>query len=96
MKKRSIVRFLGLSVILWGSAVYAVNTKGVASCVPQVGLSKLLQKALFAPTSGCAISTGVTCAAPGGACTIPTSLSPGNGKSGTCKQTFAGCTCAPN
>ncbi len=95
MNKRSIVRFLGLSVILWGSAVYAINTKGAASCVPQVGFSKLLQKALFAPTPTCAISSGVTCANPNGTCTIPSTLSPGSGQSGTCKQTFAGCTCVP-
>ena len=95
MNKRSIFRFLGLTVILWGSAVVAVNTKGAASCVPQVGLSHLLQKALFAPTSTCAISTGVTCANPGGSCTIATTLSPGAGQSGKCVQTFGGCTCVP-
>jgi hypothetical protein len=95
MNKRSIVRFLGLSVILWGAAVVAINTKGAASCVPQVGLSALLQKALFAPTPTCAISSGVTCASPGGTCTIPSTLSPGSGQSGTCAQTFGGCTCVP-
>ncbi len=95
MNKRSIARILGLSVILWGTAVYAVNTKGTASCVPQVGLSHLLQKALFAPTPTCAISSGVTCASPGGTCNVPSTLSPGSGQTGTCTQTFGGCTCVP-
>jgi hypothetical protein len=96
MNKRSIARILGLSVVLWGAAVYAVNTKGAASCVPQVGLSHLLQKALFAPTPTCATTPGtVTCVSVGGSCNVPSTLSPGSAQSGTCTQTFAGCTCVP-
>jgi hypothetical protein len=97
MNKRSIARILGLSVVLWGAAVYAVNTKGAASCVPQVGLSHLLQKALFAPTPTCATNVGTTiCASAGSTCNVPSTLSPGNGQSGICTQTFAGCTCVPH
>jgi hypothetical protein len=97
MNKRKLLRALGLSVILWGAAVIAVNTKGVASCVPQVGLSALLQKALFAPAPSCAIQNdGKTCVSAGGTCNITTSLSPGNGAPGTCVQTVVGCTCKPN
>jgi len=97
MKKRSIARILGLSVILWGAAVYAVNTQGTASCVPQVGLSRLLQKALFAPTPSCPLQgDGKTCVNAGGACNVPTNLSPGSAQSGICTQTFGGCTCVPH
>jgi hypothetical protein len=99
MNKRKVLRALGLSVILWGAAVIAVNTKGVASCVPQVGLSALLQKALFAPTPSCPLLPDhITCDSvsnPGGVCTINTSLSPGHGTAGHCVQTFGGCACVP-
>jgi hypothetical protein len=97
MNKRKILRAIGLSVILWGAAVIAVNTKGVASCVPQLGLSALLQKALFAPTPACSlVPTTTTCANPGGTCNITSSLSPGHGAPGICVQTPVGCTCNPS
>jgi hypothetical protein len=99
MNKRSLFRALGLTVVLWGAGVIAVNTKGIASCVPQVGLSAMLQKALFAPAASCPI-TGAnppySCVDNGGTCVITTALSPGHGTPGTCKQTFAGCSCVPN
>lgn len=98
MNKRSLFRALGLAVILWGAGVVAVNTKGLASCVPQFGPSAWLQKALFAPAASCPV-TGNTpplqCVTNGGACTISTALSPGSGTPGTCTQTFAGCSCVP-
>jgi hypothetical protein len=96
--KKRIFRALGMTVLVWGAAVIAVNTKGAASCVPQVGFSALVQKALFAPAASCLAGNtdGGHCASPGGSCTINSSLSPGNGTPGKCNSTPVGCACVPN
>ena len=96
MNKRNIFRTLGFAVVLWGIGIVSVNNAGIASCVPQSGMTGMLQKALFAPKAACALTTpgpSTTCASPGGTCTLNTSLSPGNGQTGVCTQTYSGCAC---
>ena len=95
MYKKNIFRALGFCVILWGVGVVAVNNQGFASCVPDTGFTGFVMKALAAPAGACAVSAR-TCSAPNAACTISSSLSPGSAKSGTCKQSIAGCVCKPN
>ena len=95
MNKR-LFRTIGLAVILWGAAIAAVNTKGTASCVPQVGFSALMQKALFASSSTCAVTPHGACTSAGSICTINSQLSPGNGTQGKCTtSSIAGCACVP-
>ena len=96
MNKRNIFRVLGLSVILWGTGMIAVNSRSVASCVPETGLTSLLHKAFFMQNPGCALSAPKSCAQVGSTCFVPSSFSPGNTVAGKCAQTFAGCVCVPN
>jgi hypothetical protein len=95
MKKRNIFRVLGMGVILWGAGVIAVNTWGVASCLPEVGMSGLLHKALFQPAGTCNLNptNAKLCAGVGDVCNINSALSPGSQKKGTCVQTSIACTC---
>jgi hypothetical protein len=92
MIKRNILRGLGFSVILWSVGVFAVNSRGVASCVPELGFSGLVQKALFVSSGNCLISptSSKTCASVGTVCLVNSSLSPGGSNSGKCTQ---GATC---
>jgi hypothetical protein len=90
--KKSILRALGFTVILWGVGVFAVNNQGVASCVPEIGFSGFMQKALFVSSGNCIIksTSSKSCNAPGATCLVNSALSAGKGNTGKCTQ---GATC---
>jgi hypothetical protein len=91
VKKRNILSTLGISVILWGAAVVAVNTTSAASCVPATGFSGFVHKALFAPTGNCTANSAGGCASPNSACTV--SAVSGNGRGGICALVSGSCKC---
>ena len=93
MNKRNLLRALGLTVMLWGVGVFAMNTTSGASCATGAGFSGFMHKALFAPTANCAVNTKTgSCSSAGANCTYSTALS-GQGKQGHCTVVTNGCKC---
>jgi len=91
MNRRNILRTLAGTLFLWGVAIAVEQTRGVAYCVPEAGMTGFLHKALFAPAGNCTLKNG-KCQNNGVCSFVNASGKTVNGKC-TVPASGTGCTC---